>query len=150
VSGNDGQWRARLRRRLKAGQPCRVGDLFDEFGANMPLHHATRPWIAAGGTLGDASHFEMRWQALVTALGELSLRFDPPSARKAPCPDTIVTARKPTAAEKRRRAAWRKRDRHRRPNVDRHRPGYMKEYMREYMRKRRRRRDDSPRGVKPD
>jgi hypothetical protein len=73
-------WREALRAHLaeRTGEELVAGDLFDQFGANMPLHDATRPWVSRGKELGTTPHSVMRWAAFSQALRRLNVSFDPP------------------------------------------------------------------------
>jgi hypothetical protein len=79
-------WRPGLRRFLaeRIGQELSVGDLFDRFGAGMPLHHATRLWTVRGRELGTTPHELMRWEAFLATLRQLRVRFEPPISGHAP------------------------------------------------------------------
>ena len=80
-------WRADLRAHLaeSVGQELVAGELFDQFGSNMPLHDATRPWMKRHKTLGETSHSVMRFFAFAQTLRTLN-DFDPPLTR-----DTRIT-----------------------------------------------------------
>jgi Transcription termination factor nusG len=101
-------WRSALRAFLGerfehehvAGETLRAGDLFDQFGAAMPLHHATRAWVGRGKELGTAPHETMRWAAFSAALRRMDVTFDPPPSRTAP----LTMATRVTPIEKRRQA----------------------------------------------
>jgi hypothetical protein len=68
----------------RVGEQLRAGGLFDRFGANMPLHHATRVWVGQGGEIGATSPTFMRWRAFSAALRHLNLRFEPAISRRTP------------------------------------------------------------------
>ncbi len=78
-----GDWRTALGRHLaeRIGQELSVGDLFARFGAEMPLHDATRAWITRGAELGITPHELMRWSAFRQTLRRLNVSFNPPLAR---------------------------------------------------------------------
>jgi hypothetical protein len=88
-------WRAALRAFIaeRIGQELIVGDLFDRFGANMPLHHATRMWCAGGNAkiTDTTTPAAMRWRAFSQHIRELNTHFEPPlNAKSLLRPETIV------------------------------------------------------------
>jgi hypothetical protein len=89
------EWRTDLRRYLvdHAGESLTVRDLFDQFGAEMPLHDSTRIWTRRGRALGTTPHEHMRFSAFSQALRRLNVRFDPAVHRSSPLTaETLVTA----------------------------------------------------------
>jgi hypothetical protein len=73
------EWRADLRRFLaeRVGQDLSAADLFDKFGAEMPLHHATRIFMMRRKGLGITPHEKMRWEAFSATLRVMNVRFEP-------------------------------------------------------------------------
>ena len=83
---DDDEWRTSLRLFLAehVGEEFSAGELFDRFGANMPLHHATRAWVGQGGKIGAVAREFMCWCAFSGALRGLNLRFEPAISKSAP------------------------------------------------------------------
>ena len=98
-------WRTATRLFLTAhaGETFTAGDLYERFGAAMPLCQATRCWLADHDSLGTTPHGVMRWRAFCQALRRLPVRFKPPLSRSSPLrEDTLVTAEPAEPAPKRR------------------------------------------------
>lgn len=73
-------WRIAIRQHLgeRLGQEVEAGELFDRFGALLPLQLATRTWHRDGRTIGTTPHDLLRWRVFSHHLRVLNVRFDPP------------------------------------------------------------------------
>jgi hypothetical protein len=76
-------WRTALRDYLdgRVGEELVAGDLFDRFGADMPLHDATRPWLRRHEKIGTTPHATIRLFAFGQALRRLGVAFAAPLTR---------------------------------------------------------------------
>jgi hypothetical protein len=68
---------------MSLGRPVNIGDLFDRFSGDIPLHSAARKWTAHVGRkdVELPSAAKMRFYMLTQYLHWLKCSFDPPGRK---------------------------------------------------------------------